>query len=250
MGKVLTEERHKYIIEQLKRQPTVSVQDLVMKLNHSESTIRRDLTTLEEQNTLVRIHGGARRKRQPVDEPTMDEKTVKFIHEKERISQLAASLINDFDVIYLDAGTTTYAMIPHLKGKNITVVTNGVPHAALLTDYNIETILLGGKIKQRTKAIIGSIAEQQLDKVNFNKAFMGMNGVDGNKGYTTPDIEEAAIKAKAIEQSDQAYVLVDTSKVNDISFSKVASIEECTIITNHLYDEQEDIKEHTIVMEA
>ncbi|MDN6398556.1 MAG: DeoR family transcriptional regulator, partial [Alkalibacterium sp.] len=92
--------------------------------------------------------------------------------------------------------------------------------------------------------------EQQLDKVNFNKAFMGMNGVDGNKGYTTPDIEEAAIKAKAIEQSDQAYVLVDTSKVNDISFSKVASIEECTIITNHLSDEQEDIKEHTIVMEA
>ncbi|MDN6398798.1 MAG: DeoR family transcriptional regulator, partial [Alkalibacterium sp.] len=87
---MLTEERHKYIIEQLKRQPTVSVQDLVMKLNHSESTIRRDLTTLEEQNTLVRIHGGARRKRQPVDEPTMDEKTVKFIHEKERISQLAA----------------------------------------------------------------------------------------------------------------------------------------------------------------
>lgn len=247
---MLTDERHSFILGQLEQKNTLTVQELVEQLGHSESTIRRDLTTLEDQDKLVRIHGGARKKRKPVDEPTMDEKTVKFMQEKEKVSQLAASLVNDFDVIYLDAGTTTYAMIPYLEGKNITVVTNGVPHAALLTDYNIETILVGGKIKQRTKAVIGSIAERQLDEVNFTKAFMGMNGVDITQGFTTPDTEEAAIKRKAIRQSNQSYVLVDVSKLDEVSFSKVADIDECTVITNHLSDKQQRLKDYTRIMEA
>lgn len=247
---MLTEERHAFILNQLETKNTLTVQELVDSLNHSESTIRRDLTTLEEHNQLVRIHGGARKKRQPVDEPTMDEKTVKFMQEKEKISQLAASLIDDYEVIYLDAGTTTYTMIPFLEGKNITVVTNGVPHAALLTDYHIEAILVGGRIKQRTKAIIGSIAEKQLDEFNFTKAFMGMNGVAIDQGYTTPDVEEAAIKTKAIKQSNQSYVLVDRSKLNEISFVKVADVDDCTVITTTLTDDMKNIKDYTRVMEA
>ncbi|SFC45967.1 transcriptional regulator, DeoR family [Alkalibacterium subtropicum] len=247
---MLTDERHSFIIEQLEQKNTLTVQELVEQLGHSESTIRRDLTTLEDLGKLVRIHGGARKKRRPVDEPTMDEKTVKFMQEKEKVAQLAASLIDDFDVIYLDAGTTTYAMIPYLEGKNITVVTNGVPHATLLTDKHIETILLGGMIKQRTKAIIGSIAERQLNEVNFTKAFMGMNGVDITQGFTTPDTEEAAIKRKAIRQSNQSYVLVDVSKLDEVSFSKVADIDECTVITNQLPEKQQRLKEYTRILEA
>ena len=247
---MLTDERHAIILDQLEQKNTVTVQELVEQLGHSESTIRRDLTTLEDQEKLVRIHGGARKKRKPVDEPTMDEKTVKFIQEKEKVSQLAATLVDDFDVIYLDAGTTTYSMIPYLEGKQIPVVTNGVPHAALLTDHKIETLLLGGKIKQRTKAVIGAFAERQLNELNFTKAFMGMNGVDIAQGFTTPDTEEAAVKQKAIRQSNQSYVLTDVSKLGEVSFSKVADIDECTVITNQLSEKQQEFKEYTRIMEA
>ncbi|MFO8069895.1 MAG: DeoR/GlpR family DNA-binding transcription regulator [Alkalibacterium sp.] len=247
---MLTEERHTFILDQLEWKNMITVQELVEQLNHSESTIRRDLTTLENQNKLVRIHGGAKKKRKPVDEPTMDEKTVKFMQEKERISRLAASLIDDYEVIYLDAGTTTYTMIPYLEGKNITVVTNGVPHASLLTDYNIDSILVGGKIKQRTKAIIGSVAERQLEELNFTKAFMGMNGIDLEQGYTTPDVEEAAIKRKAIKRSNQSYILADVSKLGDVSFVKVADIDDCTIITTKLPEDKKELNEYTRVLEA
>ncbi|OJF97023.1 DeoR/GlpR family DNA-binding transcription regulator [Alkalibacterium sp. 20] len=247
---MLTEERHSFILDQLDTKNTITVQELVERLNHSESTIRRDLTTLEDQNKLVRIHGGAKKKRKPVDEPTMDEKTVKYMQEKEKISQLAASLIDEYEVVYLDAGTTTYTMIPYLEGKDITVVTNGVPHASLLIDYNIESILVGGKIKQRTKAIIGSIAERQLEEFNFTKAFMGINGIDLEQGYTTPDVEEAAIKRKAIKQSNQSYILADISKIGDVSFVKVADIDECTLITTKLPEEKKELNEYTRVMEA
>lgn len=229
---MLTEERYTYILNQLEQNDTVTVQHLIEQLNHSESTIRRDLTALEEQDRLVRIHGGARKKRKPKDEASMEDKTVKNTQEKKHIGKYAAGLVDDHDVIYLDAGTTTYAMIPFLEDKAVTVVTNGVPHAELLTDYKIDTILLGGKIKQKTKAIIGTVTEKQLDSLHFTKAFMGMNGVDLHYGLTTPDIEEAAVKQKAIKQSNECYVLADQSKLGEVSFVKVADIDDCAIITS------------------
>lgn len=247
--KVLTEERRSYILEKLARIKTVSVQDLVEELNHSESTIRRDLSQLEEEGKLVRIHGGAKRSVQVAAEDTMDEKTIKNVQEKQIIAQIAADLIKNQEVIYLDAGTTTFEMIPYLQGKKITVVTNGVPHASLLTDLKIETILVGGQIKQKTKAIIGTSAQQQLKNYRFSKAFIGMNSVDKEYGYTTPDIEEAAMKQTAIAQTNQAYVMVDPSKMGTVSFVKVSDIEDCTIITTHLGSEAQELTEYTSILE-
>lgn len=247
---MLTQDRYTFILNQLEQKDTVTIQSLIEELNHSESTIRRDLTTLEEQNKLVRIHGGAKRKRKAMNEASMDDKTVKNTHEKEQIAKTAAALVDDYDVIYLDAGTTTYAMIPLLEHKNITVVTNGVPHAELLTDYRVDTILLGGKIKQKTKAIIGTVAEQQLSSMHFTKAFMGMNGVDPHYGLTTPDIEEASVKKKAIEQSNESYVLADHSKLGEVSFIKVADIDDCAIITSESTVLTKKIAELTKVIEV
>lgn len=247
---MLTEDRYNYILNQLEQKDTVTIQNLVEEINHSESTIRRDLTTLEEQNKLVRIHGGARKKRKTMTEASMEDKTVKNTHEKERIGKYAVSLVDDYDVIYLDAGSTTYAMIPLLADKNITVVTNGVPHAELLADSKVDTILLGGKIKQKTKAIIGTVAEKQLDSLHFSKAFMGMNGVDPYYGLTTPDIEEASVKQKAIEHSNETYILVDQSKLGEVSFVKVADVDDCTIITNDSTPLSKKIAELTKVIEV
>lgn len=246
---MLTEERCAHILDKLARLHTVSVQELVEELDHSESTIRRDLSQLESEGKLIRVHGGAKRNVEVTAEDTMDEKTVKNVQEKQSIAKRAAQHVQEDDVIYLDAGTTTYEMIPFLKGKKLTVVTNGVPHASLLTDLNIETILIGGKIKQNTKAIVGSPAEKQVKQYRFSKAFMGMNAVDKEYGYTTPDIEEGEMKQAAIGQANQAYVLADPSKVGTASFVKVADIEDCALITTHLPDESKELIEHTRVLE-
>lgn len=229
---MLTEDRYSIIMDLLSEKDTVTIQELISQLNHSESTIRRDLTQLEAHGKLVRVHGGAKMKRRSSDEASMEDKTVKNTHEKELIGRFAASLVEDHEVIFLDAGSTTFAMIPYLESKQITVVTNGVPHAALLTDYKIDTVLLGGKIKQKTKAVIGTVAEKQLDAFHFTKAFMGMNGVDPNYGLTTPDIEEASVKQKAITQSNEPFILADQSKLGEVSFVKVADIDDCAIITS------------------
>ena len=229
---MLTEERHQKILHLLEQQSVVKSQELAALLNASESTIRRDLQELENAELLERIHGGAKRILNLGFEQNMNEKSIKNTQKKQLIGCYAAKFIHDGDVIYLDAGSTTVELIPYLVEKKITVVTNSVHHAAKLVDLNIATIILGGSLKLSTKAIIGSTGLEQLSHFRFSKAFMGMNGVHIDYGLTTPDPEEAALKSLAIQQSEEAYVLVDQSKINKISFIKVASLENVTILTD------------------
>lgn len=229
---MLTTKRRKVILELLEKEDTVSLQQLMSELDASESTIRRDLSQLEEEGLLIRVHGGAKRAYSMEAEPSVQEKVLRAQTEKERIGYYAASLVEEYDIIFLDAGTTTIQLIPYLADKNVTVVTNGVQQAALLSEYNIQTILLGGMVKLGTRAVIGQSTIAQLQQYRFKKAFLGMNGVDMRFGYTTPDEEEAAIKRMAMHQSSQAYVLADNSKLTKVSFCKVADIADAALITN------------------
>lgn len=250
--KVLTDERQQHILNKLKKEHTVKMQELMNEMNCSESTVRRDLSQLEEQGLLVRVHGGAKRVYTMSSEPEMKEKSFKNIQKKKEIAQFAANLVEEGDILFLDAGTTTYEMIPYLEGiHDLLIVTNGVTHAHLLTDYGISTILIGGQVKGKTKAVIGSFAQQQLNGYRFSKAFLGMNGIDEEFGYTTPDVEEAAIKKLAGNQANQRFVLADHSKFHKVSFSKVGELEDYILITDKLeMNEREQYNKWTKVWEA
>ena len=124
---MLEPERHQMIIDVLKEKNTVKLQELVDLTNSSESTIRRDLIQLEQGKFLKRVHGGAARLQGMLQEPTMTEKSSKNLQEKHQIAKFAASLVDEGDCIYLDAGSTIFEMIAFLP-KNIVVVTNGLMH--------------------------------------------------------------------------------------------------------------------------
>lgn len=248
---MLTEERHQAILRLLDQQSVVKSQELATLLNASESTIRRDLQELEDAELLERIHGGAKRILNLGFEQDMTEKSVKNTQEKQIIASLAAQYVHEGDVIYLDAGSTTLEMLPFLAGKAITVVTNSVHHAAKLGDLNINTIILGGSLKLSTKAITGSTGMEQLSHFRFNKVFMGMNGAHLEFGLTTPDPEEAALKRLAIAQAEEAYVLIDQTKLNKVTFTKVTELADVSILTNQCSPELlEQFQKKTTIKEA
>ncbi|MFC4023357.1 DeoR/GlpR family DNA-binding transcription regulator [Oceanobacillus longus] len=247
---MLTEERHSFIIKRLNESGIVKSHELMTELNCSESTIRRDLAQLENNGILTRIHGGAKRNYQLDEELSYTTKTFKNVQEKDKIGIFAASLIEKNDVIYLDAGTTTLAMIDYLNTDTITVVTNGILHASLLADKNINTIQLGGKVKNSTKAIIGASSLNELKNFRFTKAFLGINGIDIAYGCTTPDPEEAALKTLAHHQSAVTYVLADKSKWDKVSFAKVCDLEEVTILTDSSEQNLKSYYDKTTILEA
>ncbi|MCT6923870.1 MULTISPECIES: DeoR/GlpR family DNA-binding transcription regulator [Bacillales] len=231
---MLTVERQRLIRELLKQQDIVTMQELIEITNASESTIRRDLIQLEKAKVLKRIHGGAARLQGKLVEPSVSEKSSKNLSSKKALASFAANLIEDGDCIYLDAGTTVYEMIPYLQAKQVVVVTNSAYHLDLLIENNIKTYLIGGAIKHQTKAMVGQGAVISLEQYRFDKCFIGANGVHLEYGYTTPDPEEAMIKMTAIRLAQEAYVLVDDSKFNEVFFAKIADLREATIITNNI----------------
>ncbi|GEM05758.1 DeoR family transcriptional regulator [Halolactibacillus miurensis] len=248
---MLTPKRHALILEELSNKQMITIQSLVDLMRVSESTIRRDLSELEKQHLLKRVHGGATVVTQTKDEPTVQEKKQRGTTEKKEIAQYAAALIEDYDVIYLDAGTTTYEMIPFLKDRPITVVTNGLMHLDLLQQYHIPTYIIGGKVKDKTGAVIGSVALKQLEHYHFNLAFIGTNGVDVSFGYSTPDPEEGDLKEKALTLSDKRFVLADHSKLHTKSAYRFSELKHATLITDRLLEEdREAYSKLTDVLEA
>ncbi|RSL34231.1 DeoR/GlpR transcriptional regulator [Salibacterium salarium] len=225
-------ERREAILNVLKSQEVASVQELVTATGASESTIRRDLTELESEHFIKRLHGGASLSKRKLEEPSIAEKQSIRQTEKRGIAEWAASLVNDKDCLFMDAGTTTVEMIPFLAQKEVVVVTNGIPHVPLLLEHGIQTYVTGGKAKPGTSALTGEKAASSLKEFRFDACFLGINGMDVESGFTTPDPEEAHVKKTALTLSTRPYILADHSKTAEVAFASVASLEEANIITS------------------
>ena len=247
---MLKSKRKQLILEKVMKDKFVSLEYLVKALDTSESTVRRDLDELESERKLRRVHGGAESLHFLQEEESNQEKSIKNIQEKTRIAQKAASLIQEYDVIFIDAGTTNELLVNELHDPSVTVVTNSIHHATKLVERNIPTVIIGGVVKRSTDASIGGVALNQIGQLNFDKAFIGMNGI--NDGFfTTPDMEEGAVKRAILENAKRTYVLADASKLGNTSFAKVAPISRARLITNHTESEViQKIREKTEVIEA
>ncbi|MBC2581733.1 DeoR/GlpR family DNA-binding transcription regulator [Clostridium sp. DJ247] len=244
---MLTEERHNLILGFLEKKGISKISELVEITNTSESTIRRDLTFLESIGMLKRVHGGATLPKRRLVEPSYQEKEGQSVEEKKAIAKYAAALIEEGDSIYLDAGTSTFEMIQYIDVKDIVVVTNGLKHIDTLIEQNINSYILGGKVKSITKAVIGLDALKNLQKYRFDKCFLGINSIHMDYGFTTPDSEEAILKENAMKHSNKTFVLADESKFGEVSFVKIADLREAVIITNSEIDNYEEYIKKTIV---
>ncbi|MDF2473565.1 MAG: Transcriptional regulator of sugar metabolism [Anaerocolumna sp.] len=237
---MLLEERLNEILCILEQKRTVTVQELTEILNASESTIRRDLTVLHRKGLLVKVHGGATVIGINYSTKDDDVATRQDLNrdEKIHIARYAAELVQANDFVYIDAGTTTELLIDFLTEKKAIFVTNGINHAKKLVQRGFTCYLLGGELKLSTEAVIGSEAIFNLQKYNFTKGFWGTNGVSLQRGFSTPDINEAMTKKESMKQTKEHYILCDSSKFNQISPVSFALFTEATIITTNVQDEQ------------
>ena len=249
---MLAEERFALILDLLARQRTATVQELCEALSASESTIRRDLNELDKLGKLNKVHGGATLPDSPfrTDEPTMAAKETLAVDQKQSIAQAAASLIQPEDFIFLDAGSTTLAVARLLSGPALkaSYVTNGVAHARLLAQKGCRVFLPGGLLRPQTEAIIGAAALTALQQYNFTKAFMGANGVALEAGFTTPDPEEAAVKAAAVRRAREAWFLVDDSKFAQVYPAVITDLHSGAILTNRCPNPK--YREFTLIKET
>lgn len=237
---MLTEERYSKILDAVNRQKSIELSELCALLNTSESTVRRDLSTLDEKGSLIKVRGGAIAIDESfaVSENNVEEKSKLYTAEKEAIARYAASLIDNGDFVYIDAGTTTEKMIEYIPAKKVTFVTNAFIHAKKLAQKGFRVFIPAGEIKVTTEAIVGAECLLSLKNYNFTKCFMGVNGISLSAGYSTPDINEAGVKTAAINKSRTAFILADHSKFDKITAVSFAVLNRAKIITDKLEEKK------------
>lgn len=242
--------RHEKILTRLEMQHAVKVTELAKELDISESTIRRDIIELDRAGKLRKVFGGAVsvERDSAFGITNVAERDRINTEEKERIARYAAALIEDNDFVYIDAGTTTDRMIDHIEKKRATFVTNGIMHAGKLVKRGFDVYVIGGILRPSTEAAIGPAAIEAVNQYNFTKCFMGANGVDIERGFSTPDISEAAVKTAVMQKSSVAYVLADYTKFGRVSSVTFAKISDAYIITDHVEDPR--YHHETVVKEA
>ena len=233
---MIKQQRWATIIDQCRQHTSVSVAELVQLLNVSEATIRRDLQQMEDLNMVSRLHGGARLNDDQSAEPPMLIKSETNVSSKNQVARLAAGMIKNNQMVYIDAGSSTYEMLNYVRAKNITVVTIGIPHIAKLKHNSTHTILLGGTIRWTTEAVTGNMTLKQLDDLFFDVAFIVVNGIHAKVGFTTTNEQEADVKAKVIAHSSSTFILADGSIFNKLYPVKFSRLDQAVILSDEIPD--------------
>lgn len=229
---MLPEERKGKIVNYINEKGAVSAVELMQEFNASEATIRRDLTELDQKGLISKVHGGAISvPEQMLMDHKVSERAELNLSQKQAIARYAASLIQDNDFVFLDAGTTTGILIDYITAKNITVVTNAILHAHRLSALGFHVYLTGGKLKASTEALVGPTCYEMVGTFHYTIGFFGANGVSHRSGITTPDVEEAKIKEQALRHTRSPYILCDPSKFHITAPVCFAAYEDVNILT-------------------
>jgi DeoR/GlpR family transcriptional regulator of sugar metabolism len=204
----------------------VSVRELSAHFSVSEATIRRDLEQLDSLGWVKRDHGGAVRADAQRAEPPVLQRIAVQAGEKERIGQLAASLIKDGETIFIGSGTTTLAVARNLEGvEHLTVITNALNIAnQLLHRTGISLIVIGGQVRDSEFSLIGPLTEQALKDLRADKVFLGIRSVNITEGLTNDHLSELTTDRAIIGITTELILVADHTKLGTVSTSRVAPV--------------------------
>ena len=246
---MFAEERQQLIVGLITASGRASVTDLAERFSITTETVRRDLAALEAAGSVRRVHGGAvSPDRFSTNEESILVRTDQRQPEKIRIAEAALALIQQDGTgsILIDAGSTTESLAELLAARTaaatsisgpaaeLVVITHSLPIAARLSaEPGIALHLLGGKVRGLTQAAVGQSTVEAARRIRPDIAFIGTNGIHAAFGLSTPDPEEAAVKAAFVQSARRIVVLADASKLDAETLVQFASLKDLdTLITD------------------
>lgn len=233
---MLAAQRHKLIVEEIRRRGAARVSELTELLAVSEMTIRRDLDALAAAGLLEKVHGGATmRGGLSADEPGFEAKSHRQLKEKEAIARAAARLVEPGQSIALTAGTTTFHLAHHLAHvPDLTVVTNSIQVANVLHREPRPdlTVVLTGGVRTPSDALVGPIALAAIRSLHLDVLFMGVHGVTADVGLTTPNLLEAETDRALVAASERIVVVADNTKWGVRGLSRIAGLEDVDVFVS------------------
>ncbi|GIK39278.1 MAG: DeoR family transcriptional regulator [Chloroflexota bacterium] len=224
-------ERRQNILAALEEAGELSVEDMSVRFDVSEVTIRQDLQALSNQGLLLRTRGRAFATT-VMPEFSFDVRQQQQAAQKRRIGQAAATLVTHGDTIFLDASTTAQAMIPYLKPlSELTVITNSLKAAlSLLDSPQIHVILPGGQLRRESISVVGQPPDNSLEGINVQLGFFGARGVTASEGLTDVNLSEVTMKRAMVECCRRVVGVIDARKWGNVATATFAAAEQIHLL--------------------
>ncbi len=223
---MIREERINRIIEELAEERSLSTTSLMAKFSVTEGTIRRDLNELQSRGILKKVHGGAI----PAltDPHHLSGRLITATENKKLLAIKAQHLIKADQLLLIDGGSTNLALVKEIdKEIPLTVYTNSIPIAAYLITYpNVTLHLLGGRVLKSSEVTLDILTFQELSRIKADLCFIGVRSIHPDIGIATLSADEAQLKKKMIEVSDQTVILVTNEKLFTSDHYVIVSLEE------------------------
>ncbi len=235
---VKVDKRRNSILEMLNRDGKVKVTQLAGAFDISDVTIRNDLTEMEQEGVLRRVHGGAVSTKKAYFDMSLNDRMDINKEAKIRIAKAASCLVVDGDTLMIDSGTTTCYIAKELASrKNLTIVTNSLQIAREFGYHNtINVILLGGNLDFQYQFTFGNDTVAQLQKYRADKMIIATDGVSAKHGLTTYHYKEADVSCQMIDRANEVIAVADHSKIGKEGFSYICPLDIIDVLVTDKQD--------------
>jgi DeoR family fructose operon transcriptional repressor len=225
-------QRQELILNYLTTHKIVRMDELYPFLDISEATLRRDLKRLEEDGVIELTHGGAIFNQRMTVETEYLQRAQRKTEEKRQIGQLAASLIDEGDVVFINSGTTSSQVIRHIRSSSsITIFSNNVSAALEMSYSTTRYYLIGGEFQPNSISVAGMFAFDNLNQVYADKSIIGVDGISLAHGCTVPTDSEAEVVRLMLERTKGKIIIVaDSSKWGVVANYQIATINDINLL--------------------
>jgi DeoR/GlpR family transcriptional regulator of sugar metabolism len=223
---LIPDQRREKLMRALHRDQVLSVAQVVDLLGVSHMTVRRDIAALERDGRAYSVPGGVRVASGQRSEPAFDDKSASEQPQKRAIALVAEKLLRDDMVVYLDAGTTTGALVGAIQERSgMTIITNDFAIVDQLIDRtHVDVIHTGGRLEHANRSAVGRLAAETLMRINSDIAFISASSWDLTRGLTTPSEAKVAVKQAALESTSEAVLVVTSSKYGTFGMYDIAPL--------------------------
>jgi DeoR family fructose operon transcriptional repressor len=231
-----TYQRRDLIVQKILEQGRVQVSDLVQEFELTDTSIRNDLTILEEMGLLRRVHGGAVSTSRSIQLAAYNTRMEHNREQKARIAAAAAARLHAVDIILLDSGTTVQYLARQIpmqvqRSGRLRIVTNSIPILEEIGGWAPHNLLmLGGIFLPEHQATVGPETLHGLQQFNATTAFLGCDGLTLDGGITSAHPLVAEVGQMMAERAEQVIVLADSSKLERAGFVPIIPLEDIDLL--------------------
>ncbi|GAA0513264.1 DeoR family transcriptional regulator [Saccharopolyspora subtropica] len=217
MGRVrpsdaVVEQRRQNILRHVIEHGEARIDELAERFGVSLMTMHRDLDELAERRLLRKLRGRVESYPSLTVETATRFRIGLHVDEKEALSAAAIDEVRPGMTVLLDDSSTVFPLARRIAEiDGLTVVTNSVSVAQILSRAGREVVLLGGRYRAEFDSCTGPDVLRALSRLHADVSFMSATTITNGRLFH-PIQDYADIKEAILSSTARNVLLVDHSK--------------------------------------